>query len=126
MNYDEAKPPSAPSHTPSYSALRLRSIDRRSVLWLLGYPDAALVDANQALRDAREIDHAATLMFALALTPHRARLSGFAAANDLIDKCKHRCDARAQLTRRGGILNGAIEKEVSNGSRHSPLPERTR
>jgi predicted ATPase len=48
---------------------------RSWALWLLGYPDAALVDANQALRDAREIDHAATLMFALALTPQAHFLS---------------------------------------------------
>jgi predicted ATPase len=55
-------------------------------LWLLGYPDAALVDANQALRDAREIDHAATPMFALALTPQAHFLSAdyatVSAAND--------------------------------------------
>ena len=33
--------------------------------WLLGYPDAALADAYQALRGAREIGHAATMMNAL-------------------------------------------------------------
>jgi predicted ATPase len=59
---------------------------RSWALWLLGYPDAALVDANQALRDAREIDHAATLMFALALTPQAHFLSAdyatVSAAND--------------------------------------------
>jgi class 3 adenylate cyclase/predicted ATPase len=59
---------------------------RSWALWLLGYPDAALVDANQALHDAREIDHAATLMFALALTPQAHFLSAdyatVSAAND--------------------------------------------
>jgi hypothetical protein len=44
-------------------------------LWLLGYPDAAFRDADQALRDAREIGHAATLMFALALAPQAHFLS---------------------------------------------------
>ena len=34
--------------------------------WLLGYPEAALADAEHALKDARDIDHAASLMFALA------------------------------------------------------------
>jgi hypothetical protein len=29
-------------------------------LWFLGYPDAALADADQALHDAREIGHAAS------------------------------------------------------------------
>ena len=40
---------------------------RRSLaLWLLGYPEAALADADHAIDDAREIDHAATLIHALA------------------------------------------------------------
>jgi len=39
---------------------------RGPVLFLLGYPEAALVDAEHALKDAREIGQAATLMFALA------------------------------------------------------------
>jgi predicted ATPase len=34
------------------------------VLWSLGYPEAALSDSDQSLRDAREIGHAATLFFA--------------------------------------------------------------
>jgi predicted ATPase len=37
-------------------------------LWLLGYPKAALADSEQALSDAREIGHAATLMYALSNT----------------------------------------------------------
>ncbi len=32
---------------------------------MLGYPEAALADAEQALKDAREIGQAATLMYAL-------------------------------------------------------------
>jgi predicted ATPase len=35
-------------------------------LWLLGYPEAALEDTSHALRDAREIGQAGTLMYALA------------------------------------------------------------
>ena len=38
---------------------------RSWALWFLGYPEAALADADQALKDAREIGQAATLMFAL-------------------------------------------------------------
>jgi class 3 adenylate cyclase/predicted ATPase len=38
---------------------------RSWTLWLLGYPEAALGDADDALRNAREIGHAATLMHAL-------------------------------------------------------------
>jgi predicted ATPase len=38
---------------------------RSWALWLLGYPEVALADVDHALRDAREIGKAATLMFAL-------------------------------------------------------------
>jgi predicted ATPase len=71
---------------------------RSWALWLLGYPDAALVDANQALRDAREIDHAATLMFALALTPQVHFLSAdyatVRAANEKLLAVAHDKNAR--------------------------------
>jgi predicted ATPase len=38
---------------------------RSMVLWQLGYPEAALKDADCALEEARQIGHAATLMFTL-------------------------------------------------------------
>jgi predicted ATPase len=37
-------------------------------LWLLGYPEAALADADDALKSAREIGQAATLMYTLTFT----------------------------------------------------------
>lgn len=46
--------------------LRVTCLAFRSMaLWLLGYPKAALQDADRALMEARQIDHAATLMFTL-------------------------------------------------------------
>jgi predicted ATPase len=46
---------------------RVAALSYRSwALWFLGYPDAALADAENALKDARQIDQAATLMYALA------------------------------------------------------------
>ena len=36
--------------------------------WMLGYPEAALANVDHALKDAREIGHAASLMYALAMT----------------------------------------------------------
>ena len=39
---------------------------RAWALWMLGYPDAALADIGQAVGFAIDIDHPATLMFALA------------------------------------------------------------
>ena len=46
--------------------LRVTCLAFRSMLsWLLGYPEAALKDADCALIEARQIEHAATLMFTL-------------------------------------------------------------
>jgi predicted ATPase len=46
--------------------IRIASLSYRSMgLWMLGYPEQALADASEALRDAREIGHAASLMYAL-------------------------------------------------------------
>jgi class 3 adenylate cyclase/predicted ATPase len=46
--------------------LRVTCLAFRSMAsWLLGYPEAALNDADCALMEARQIDHAATLMFTL-------------------------------------------------------------
>jgi tetratricopeptide (TPR) repeat protein len=50
--------------------------------WLLGYPEAALADTNNALKDARGIGQAATLMFALLNGSFTHILCGnYAAAN---------------------------------------------
>jgi predicted ATPase/class 3 adenylate cyclase len=38
---------------------------RSQTLWLLGFPEAALADAEHALTHAREINHAASLMYTL-------------------------------------------------------------
>jgi hypothetical protein len=46
-------------------------------LWLLGYPEASRNDAEHALKNAREIGQAATLMYALSVTApsHSAEIS---------------------------------------------------
>jgi predicted ATPase len=43
---------------------------RSQALWSLGYPEAALADADEAVKNARESNHAATLMYALAATSY--------------------------------------------------------
>ena len=48
--------------------VRVAILSYRSwTLWILGYPDLGLGDADRALKDAREIGQAATLMYALNL-----------------------------------------------------------
>ena len=60
---------------------------RSMALWLLGYPEAALADAKHALKDAREIGHAATLMFALSITTLTQIFCGnYATANEQHDE----------------------------------------
>ena len=44
--------------------IRVMILSFRSIAsWLLGYPEAALADVDQALKDAREIGHAPSLMY---------------------------------------------------------------
>jgi class 3 adenylate cyclase/predicted ATPase len=73
--YDRAEHGALTSHFGQdilVSALAYRSV----ALWLRGSPDAALVDATRALKDARQLGQAATLLFALTLTGLTQILSG--------------------------------------------------
>jgi class 3 adenylate cyclase/predicted ATPase len=60
---------------------------RALTLWVLGYPEKAVADIDHALKDAREIGQAGTLMFALenASTPHII-CGNYATANALLDE----------------------------------------
>jgi predicted ATPase len=93
---------------------------RSWTLWLLGHPDAALTDADQALRDAREIGHAATLMFALALAPHAHFLSAnyatASAANNELLALAYEKDA-AYWKAVGTVLQGKVFAATGNTSR---------
>jgi class 3 adenylate cyclase/predicted ATPase len=71
-------------------AMRISQVDagvailsfRTMTLWLLGYPEAALADADHALKDARKIGQAATLLFALGHVQYTYLCCGdYAAAN---------------------------------------------
>ena len=60
---------------------------RSLALWLLGYPERALADANHALKDAQEIGQAATLMFALTYAAKAQTHCGhFVHANSLLEQ----------------------------------------
>ena len=60
---------------------------RSLALWSLGYPEAALADADHAGIDAREISHAATLMYVLSVVPATHILAGnYAAAYSQSDE----------------------------------------
>jgi predicted ATPase len=59
---------------------------RSWVVWCLGYPEAALTDADRAIKEAREIGQAATLMVALSNAAYTHKFCGdYAAAGALAD-----------------------------------------
>jgi predicted ATPase/class 3 adenylate cyclase len=60
---------------------------RSMALWTLGYPEAALVDAANALKDAREIGQAVSLMYALLHTsPVHIYCGNYEAASTHLDE----------------------------------------
>jgi hypothetical protein len=60
---------------------------RALACWTLGYPQIAAADAAEALRDAREIGHAATLMLVLTIAPFTHLLCGdYAATNSYLNE----------------------------------------
>jgi len=66
----------------------IATLSQRSLaLWMLGYPTAALADAEQAMTSAREIGETATLMYALfwASNVHIVR-GNYARASALVDE----------------------------------------
>jgi predicted ATPase len=83
---------------------------RSHALWALGYPEDALADANHALKDAREIGQAATLMFALCFTSFIHFLCGNSAEVSL------QADELASLADETGALLWKAAGMTSKGS----------
>ena len=60
---------------------------RALTLWLLGYPEAAQADADHAVKEAREIGHAGSLMLALGIANYTHILRGsYVVAKALADE----------------------------------------
>ena len=80
---------------------------RSRALWPLGYPEAALRDADEALRNAREIGQAATLMHALfhASIPHALCGNCAAAAAQAQELVALAEEKGALLWKAGGMMN---------------------
>src|SRR5262249_9008956 len=71
---------------------------RSRIMWLLGYPEAALADAERALVDAREIGHAVTLMQLLATASLTHALRGsYATASAHVDELVALTDEKGAL-----------------------------
>jgi predicted ATPase len=92
---------------------------RSLLLWVLGYPGAALEDSSQALKDAREIGHDATLMLALTLTTLTQLCCGdYAAAGEQTDEVVRLADERstAYWKAYGTIHGGCVLALSGNAS----------
>ena len=92
--------------------VRVATLYHRSFsLWLLGYPEAALANSDQALRDAREIGQAATLMPAL-LFPSmtHAHCGNYLLATALLDELVALADEKGALHWKasGKALQGCV------------------
>ena len=97
------------------AALTFRSF----ALWLLGYPDAALADAEHALKDAREIGQAGTLMYALTLPSWIPILCGkYAAANAHSDEAVALAEEKGTLMWKalGTVTRGCVLALTSKAS----------
>jgi predicted ATPase len=81
-------------HDARVTALYWRAV----TLWVLGYPDKAAADTDNALKDAREIGQAATLMRALrfASIPH-VFCGNYTTANALLDDLLVLADEKGAL-----------------------------
>jgi class 3 adenylate cyclase/predicted ATPase len=79
--------------------VRVAALSWRSMaLWLLGYPKAALADTEPALKDAREIGQAATLMYALVWTSFTQTFCGsYATANAQSDEVVPMADEQGSV-----------------------------
>ena len=81
--------------------------NRSWALWLLGYPEAALKDTDDALKHAREIGQAATLMFASTyITMTRILCGNHAAAAAQADEAVALADEKGALVWKAfGMIN---------------------
>jgi class 3 adenylate cyclase/predicted ATPase len=99
---------------------RVAALSYRAIaLWLLGYPDAAIADASQAVSDAREIGHAASLIYALSLTSFSHLLCGnYAAANAQLGEAVALAEEKGALFWKttGTVLGGCVSAATGNAS----------
>jgi class 3 adenylate cyclase/predicted ATPase len=99
---------------------RVAALSYRAIsLWLTGYPAAALADANEALFDAREIGHAATLIYALSITSFTQLLCGnYATANAQLGEAVALAEEKGALFWKttATVLSGCVSSATGNAS----------
>ena len=101
---------------------RVTILSRRSMaLWLLGYPEAALADLDYAVKDAHEVGHAATLMYALFIASMTDILCGnCAVANAEADEVVALADQKGALVWKAyGMMTQGLLFAVTGKSAHA-------
>ena len=97
---------------------------RTLALWVLGYPDAALTDADHALRNAREVGQVAAVMYALYNTSPTHMLCGNCATasaqfDDLVALAGQK--SAAQWRAQGMLMRGCVFAVVGKASDAVPM-----
>jgi predicted ATPase len=102
---------------PRVAILSYRSL----ALWLLGYPEAALADTEHALKDAREIGQAPTLMYALGHAPFTYLHCGnYVAANAQSDEIVTLADEKGTLFWKAfGMMNQGCVLGLTGKASHA-------
>ena len=95
--YDPAQHPSLATRFGQDVGVAILSY-RSWALWMLGYIEAAFIDLDQAIKDARKIGHAATLAYALfhASITHLCSRN-YAAAKAEVDEAVASADEKGML-----------------------------
>ena len=92
--------------------IRVSILSFRSItLWMLGYPEAALTDVDRAIKHAREIGHAPSLIYALAATSVPQLLVGnYASVNAQTDEAVAIAQEKREVFWKawGRILQGCV------------------
>jgi DNA-binding winged helix-turn-helix (wHTH) protein/predicted ATPase len=99
---------------------RVAALSYRAIaLWMLGYPDAAIADANEAVCHARQIGHAASLIYALSLTSFSHLLCGnYATANAQLGEAVSLAEEKGALFWKttATVLSGCVSAATGNAS----------
>jgi predicted ATPase len=88
--------------------IRVATLCYRSwVRWMLGYPEASLIDADMAIREAREVGQGIPLMYALYFTSWaRIHCGEYAIANEQLDELVSMATQKnASQWRGGGMMH---------------------
>ena len=97
---------------------------RSLALWVLGYPDAALADADHALRNAREIGQVAAVMYALLITSLTQILCGnYVTPSAQFDELVALADEKGavQWKAQGMIMRGCVFAVTGKASDAVPI-----